>query len=94
MKVKKLLLMLILPISLTAQDLSWRASWQADLKLRATGIGAIVRSVEENSPLQQAGVKPDDIILQINGHSILSDERWTILFHRPDNSTDSSCPEL
>jgi serine protease Do len=41
----------------------------SELKLR-DGQGALVRWVAEGSPASKAGVRPNDIILQFNGHDI------------------------
>ncbi len=39
--------------------------------------GAVIRSVEPNSPLQSAGLLPGDRILKVNGTLAASDEIWT-----------------
>jgi S1-C subfamily serine protease len=41
------------------------------------GAGLLVRSVNENSPAAQAGLKAGDVILRVNNQPVVSREDWT-----------------
>ena len=63
--------------SLHAQELSRRASWGARLRALPDQPGALISFIEPGSPLLQAGLLENDIVLQVQGQSILSDEMLT-----------------
>ncbi|WP_299223245.1 PDZ domain-containing protein [uncultured Psychroserpens sp.] len=61
-----------------AQKLSRRATWQAEIsgpsKMQP---GAKIISIEPSSPLNEAGLKPNDIILKVDSVLVKDDETWT-----------------
>lgn len=61
-----------------SHQLPRRADWQAEIQSPgANQPGAIIQSVEEGSPLDQAGLQPDDRIVKINGELIHDSNRWS-----------------
>ncbi|MGB5817850.1 MAG: PDZ domain-containing protein [Saonia sp.] len=63
---------------LNAQDLGRRATWQAEISGPNIGsTGAIIKSIEKESPLLKAGLKVDDIIIRVDNVFIANDEVWT-----------------
>ncbi len=60
-----------------AQDLTRRASLDAKLTLMPKSPGATVSRIDKGSPLDRVGIKEGDIVLQIDGEKILSEENLT-----------------
>lgn len=55
-----------------------RADWQAQIQAPDGALpGAVVQSVVDGSPLQQAGIRPDDRIIKINGKLIRDSNQWS-----------------
>ncbi|MEK6153045.1 alpha/beta fold hydrolase [Flavobacteriaceae bacterium 3-367] len=74
----QVLCFLLLGAVLHAQKLDRRASWQAKISGPSSEqIGAVIQSITENSPLEKAGLRPQDRILKIDEVLISSDEVWT-----------------
>lgn len=73
-----------------AQKLSRRASWEAQFTVPVKKPGAVVLSVDKGSPMDKAGIKEGDIILQVNGVVADSDENWTSIIYglRADQTTE------
>ncbi|SHG54435.1 PDZ domain-containing protein [Flagellimonas flava] len=64
--------------SVEAQELGRRSSWEAIISGPANNTpGAKINSIETNSPLDKAGFLPDDVIIEVDGIPITSDENWT-----------------
>lgn len=68
---------LFFPTVLFAQELSRRATWEASIRYGEQQIGAVVKSVERNSPLAKVGVVAGDLILRVDNRLIDSGEDWT-----------------
>ena len=62
-----------------AQNLDRRASWQATFSVLSPAPGVKLESIEKNSPLSKEGLQPGDIILGVNGQSILTSEDWSAI---------------
>lgn len=80
--IKNLLLMSIFSLALTlpvqAQVLGRRSSWEAQISGPSAGVpGAKINSINANGPLEKAGFMPEDIIIEVDGIAINSDEVWT-----------------
>jgi len=61
-----------------SQDLGQRASWQARINYPdETAPGAIVQSVEPDSPLEKMGIQAGDKIIRVNGKLAQDSEAWT-----------------
>lgn len=60
-----------------AQELIRRASWGARIASPSGTPGAKVVSVATGSSLEKAGIKPGDLILEVNGRLAATDEEWT-----------------
>jgi len=71
------LLILLFSTTAFAQDLSRRAKWETSFNAPSQKPGAIIKSVNNRSPMQKAGLKKGDIILQVNGKPANSVENWT-----------------
>lgn len=69
----------LLSIYLTqGQELGRRASWQAQISYPdGSTPGAVVQNVEPGSPLAEAGVRPGDKIIRVNGQLAADSEAWT-----------------
>lgn len=59
------------------QNLERRASWEASFSRRGLEVGTKVKSLNEGSPLQEAGLQVNDIIISIDGKLIDSSQKWT-----------------
>ncbi|MEM8965443.1 MAG: PDZ domain-containing protein [Bacteroidota bacterium] len=69
---------LLLISSVYSQELGRRASWQARISYPDGGNpGAIVQSIEPDSPLEKAGLQPGDKIIRVNGKLAKDAEAWT-----------------
>lgn len=75
------LLLLSVFLNMHAQELPRRAKWEASIGYPSGKPGAIINSVEPNSPLDKAGLKAGDIILKVNGISANSGESWTSIYY-------------
>ncbi len=63
---------------LWSQELLRRASWQAQISGPDNVTpGAVIKSIEKDSPLLKAGVTPEDRIIQVNDRQILREEDWS-----------------
>ena len=78
---KRRVALLILCMScfgMMAQKLERRALWEAKIDAPSMKApGAIVRSIDPDSPLEKAGIMPRDIILNVDGVPILDPEVWS-----------------
>ncbi len=72
-----LILFLLSAYLLSAQNLGRRALWQAKIAPSEAGPGAIIQSLQENSPLDREGFLPGDLLIRVNGISILDEEIWS-----------------
>jgi len=81
--------LLICTSFLFGQELSRRASWQAKLRIIKEHPGARILSIEAGSPMEKVKMEVDDIILQVNGKRIESDETLTSITYglRAENPT-------
>ncbi|MFY0628837.1 MAG: PDZ domain-containing protein [Flavobacteriaceae bacterium] len=73
-----------------SQDLSRRASFDAQISYpKKNSPGAIIRKINENSPLQKAGFKVGDIILKVNDQPVINQEDWSAITYaiRSEKST-------
>ena len=62
---------------LFGQELPRRASWQGQISRPDNDKpGAVIKSLEEGSPLSRAGFIPGDRIIQVNDRQILRTEDW------------------
>ncbi|MEM6843035.1 MAG: PDZ domain-containing protein [Bacteroidota bacterium] len=69
---------LLFTVSAYSQELGRRASWQAQISYPDGGIpGAIIQSVEPDSPLEKAGMQSCDKIIRVNGILAKDAEAWT-----------------
>jgi len=75
------LLILLFSTTAFAQDLSRRAKWETSFNAPSQKPGAIIKSVNNGSPMQKAGLEKGDIILQVNGKPANSGENWTSITH-------------
>lgn len=78
-----LVVLSLLPIAETkAQNdpLRRRAVWGASISAPATTPGASVRQVEPDSPAARAGLKPGDIIMQMNGKEMTDSLAYVATF--------------
>lgn len=58
-------------------ELQRRASWQARFAQPQPGSpGAVVRELDKGSPLDRAGLKAGDRVIQVNGKAITTAEQW------------------
>ncbi len=75
------LILLIFSISPSiAQKLSRRASWQASIIWPDNHQpGAVIKRVDNNSPLEEAGIHAGDRILAVDGRNILDQEDWSAI---------------
>ena len=72
-----LLLCLLIAFGTTGQDLKRRATFQAQIARPDNETpGAIIKSIEKDSPLAKAGLIPEDRIIQVNDRKILRTEDW------------------
>ncbi|MEM1336289.1 MAG: alpha/beta fold hydrolase [Bacteroidota bacterium] len=76
-----MIFLVVFSIQGLAQDLERRASWQAKIEPPNAGPGAIITSVEADSPLQKIGLQAGDIILRVNGVLAGSSETWTSIVY-------------
>ncbi len=90
MKLHISIILACLSLHCIGQDLSRRASWEARLSALGTSPGALVTSIDAESPLKKVGIIENDIILQVNGKSIQSDEDLTSITYalRADGETE------
>ncbi|WP_020527720.1 PDZ domain-containing protein [Flexithrix dorotheae] len=71
------ILMLLVFNPISAQDLGRRASWQAKIAEPSFPTpGALVNSIEKNSPLHKNGIQSGDIILKVDDILANSSESW------------------
>ncbi|MBO0321169.1 alpha/beta hydrolase [Muricauda sp. CAU 1633] len=82
MNFKKLIaltfLFLLSTLSIQAQFLGRRASWEAKINSPENGIpGAKITEINPNSPLQQSGFLPGDLIIEVDGILIKAEEVWS-----------------
>lgn len=64
--------------SIQAQQLGRRSSWEAKIQGPSSNApGAKIQEIDNNSPLDKAGFRVNDIIIEVNGVSPNSDEVWT-----------------
>ncbi len=77
----RLLFILLLPFTfLNAQELERRAKWQATISWPDNQTpGAVIKSIDKNSPLAEAGLKAGDRILAVDGRNILNQEDWSAI---------------
>ena len=78
----KVTLLLMLSVSLNAQELHRRAQWQATFETNFDTVktpGVTLLSLTKNSPLDVAGLKVGDKIMSIDGKLISSREDWNDL---------------
>jgi len=77
-KLQTAFLFLLVTTFCFSQTLERRAHWQAKISSPTKNTpGALINSIEKNSPFEKAGIKVKDIILKVNDHLINSDEVWT-----------------
>ncbi|WP_299533243.1 alpha/beta hydrolase [Ulvibacterium sp.] len=76
-----LIVFLLTACLLSAQNLGRRAVWQAKIAPSNAAPGAIIQSIEKNSPLEKAGFLPGDRLIRVNGVSILDEEIWSDIFY-------------
>ncbi len=63
---------------LNAQELQRRATWQATIGWPDNKTpGAIIKSIDSDSPLKKAGLQTGDKILAVDGRKILDQEDWS-----------------
>ncbi|QSE99227.1 alpha/beta fold hydrolase [Fulvivirga lutea] len=71
------LLFLIITVATSAQKLTRRAQWQASLNKVDGAPGAILKSIEKDSPLDKSGLMIGDILLSVDGRLITIPEDIT-----------------
>ena len=72
------LLLLCSSFFVQAQLLGRRSSWEAQITGPQSGKpGALIRAIDQNSPLAHAGFASNDLIINVDGVPITSDEAWT-----------------
>ena len=72
------LILLFFNPDVKAQKLERRASWEAKISGPSDGLpGATITSIAEGSPLEKAGFKSGDIILNINNNFIADENNWS-----------------
>ena len=73
-----IVLFILLINSINAQQLERRAMWQAEISSPKNNVpGATIISIEKNSPLEKAGLVPDDVIVKVNDELVKDYETWT-----------------
>lgn len=72
-----ILVFILISTSVTGQNLTRRASWEASIKYPQQRPGAIVTKVNPGSPLDKAGIQQGDLILKVNDQMADSNESWT-----------------
>ena len=61
----------------SAQILERRANWQAKFQSpESNSPGALIISLEKNSPLEKAGLLANDVIIRVNNELVKDDETW------------------
>lgn len=72
------ILLLLAAISVTGQELGRRVQWQATFERSfKDGPGVVIQSFEKDAPLDKAGLKVGDKLLEVDGRLITSGEVWT-----------------
>ena len=65
-------------VNLQSQELERRAHWQAQITGPSENKpGAIIRSIEQGSPLEKAGFQQGDLIIRIDGELVADGEIWS-----------------
>lgn len=72
------ILVLFTSFGIDAQVLGRRSSWEAKIKgPDRTHPGATIMEMDKNSPLEKAGFMTNDMIIEVDGTLVASDEIWT-----------------
>ncbi len=72
------------------QDLSRRATFNAEISWPNNATpGAVIKSIENNSPLENEGIKANDRILSVNHRNVIDQEDWSAIMYgiRSDQKT-------
>jgi len=72
---------MILNSSYTGAQLEVMGAQLADFFGLADGAGLLVRSVDSNSPAEEAGMKAGDVVVRINSIAVSSGTDWTKTVH-------------
>ena len=83
LKQTSLLLFTLTTIAIcTAQKLERRAMWQAKINSPSRSVpGAKIVSIQKGSPLEKAGLLPNDIILKVDNKLVKDGETWTEIYY-------------
>lgn len=72
---------MILSSSFTGAQLELMGPQLAEFFGAQGGAGLLVRSVDKNSPAEQAGMKAGDVVIRINSMPVASENDWTKTVH-------------
>jgi S1-C subfamily serine protease len=72
---------IVLSASFTGAKLEVMGSQLAEFFGAADGAGLLVRSVDENSPADEAGLKAGDVVVRINSLTVSNATSWTKTVH-------------